>query len=46
MSEEALRYLPIGVSDWSDINVPDTFFVDKTQKLLKLVSGKPKEAVT
>ena len=41
MSEEVLRYLPIGVSDWSDINVPDTFFVDKTQKLLKLVSGKP-----
>ena len=41
MSEEVLRYLPIGVSDWSDINVPDTFFVDKTQKLLKLVSDKP-----
>lgn len=42
MSEEVLRKLPVGISDWRGIYTTDKFFVDKTQKLLELVTDKTK----
>ena len=42
MSEEILRKLPVGISDWRGIYTTDKFFVDKTQKLLELVTDKTK----
>lgn len=37
MTEQLLRMMPVGVSDWRRIQRGDKFYVDKTPILSKLV---------
>ena len=42
MTEQLLRMMPVGVSDWRRIQRGDKFYVDKTPILSKLVRGLDK----
>ena len=42
MTEQLLRMMPVGVSDWRRIQRGDKFYVDKTPILSKLVKGLDK----
>ena len=41
MAQEALRPLPIGLSEWRDLRTQNMFLVDKTKLLLRLIKGSP-----
>lgn len=41
MAQEALRPLPIGLSEWRDLRTQSMFLVDKTKQLLRLIKGSP-----
>ena len=42
MSEQSLQKLPIGISDWSSIQEKNFFYVDKSAKILELISEEYK----
>lgn len=41
MSASALRKFPLGISDWNTIHQQNLFFVDKTDKLINLLTPPP-----